>query len=88
MYYRKWVSGWVQQIEQADNKGDTKTIYQGVKTLGGQVKRITVSPTMKTKKKELQELIDGKNSQDLVSKKKDKAPELEKINSPEVLGEV
>ena len=29
--YRLWVSKWVQKIEQADNRGDMKAIYSGVK---------------------------------------------------------
>ena len=50
--YRKWVSGWVERIEQADNKGDTKAIYQGVKALGGQGKKSATRPTMKKNEKE------------------------------------
>ena len=33
--YRTWVSSWVQKIESADEKGDTKRIYAGVKALSG-----------------------------------------------------
>ena len=33
--YRKWVPIWVQKIERADNQGDTKAIFRGVKALSG-----------------------------------------------------
>ena len=33
--YRAWVSSWVQKIEKADEQGDTKKIYAGVKALTG-----------------------------------------------------
>ena len=50
--YRRWVSEWVQRIEEADNKGDTKAIYRGVKAVSGIGQGGTrTRPTMKTKKK-------------------------------------
>ena len=57
--YRRWVSEWVQRIEEADNKGDTKAIYRGVKAVSGIGQGGTrTRPTMKTKKngKKLEEL--------------------------------
>ena len=47
--YRRWVSEWVQRIEEADNKGDTKAIYRGVKAVSGIGQGGTrTRPTMKT----------------------------------------
>ena len=44
--YRAWVSNWVEKIDQSDNAGDTKAIYQGVKALSGQgQKRGRAKPT-------------------------------------------
>ena len=43
--YRSWVTGWVQRIEAADNKGDTKGIHQGVKALSGSAANSTTRPT-------------------------------------------
>ena len=45
--YRAWVARWVERIEQADNKGDTKAIYQGVKSLSGGSAFSTTKPTEK-----------------------------------------
>ena len=33
--YRHWVATWVAQIEEADNRGDTKAIYDAVKRISG-----------------------------------------------------
>ena len=51
--YRSWVSRWVERIERADNKGDTRTIYQAVKALGGSAAFERTKPTehMTQKKK-------------------------------------
>ena len=48
--FRKWVSDWVEVIEKADHKGDTKTIYGGVKTLSGAKQSISKRPTMREAK--------------------------------------
>ena len=45
--YRKWVSDWVERIEKADHKGDTKAIYSGVKALSGAKRTISKRPTMR-----------------------------------------
>ena len=45
--YRKWVSTWVETIEKADHKGDTKTIYSGVKALSGAKRSTGKHPTMR-----------------------------------------
>ena len=37
--YRTWVTKYTERIEQADNKGDSKTIYAEVKRLSGMVSR-------------------------------------------------
>ena len=47
--YRRWVSGWVETIEKADNQGDTKAIYQGVKALSDQGGINATRPTTKQK---------------------------------------
>ena len=43
--YRGWVARWVETIESADNKGDTRTIYNGVKALGGSAAFERTMPT-------------------------------------------
>ena len=49
--YRAWVSNWVEAIEKADNAGDTKEIYRGVKALSGQgQKRGRTRPTKNSEK--------------------------------------
>ena len=45
--YRKWVSDWVEKIEKADHRGDTKAIYSGVKALSGTKRSISKRPTMR-----------------------------------------
>ena len=45
--YRKWVSDWVERIEKADHKGNTKAIYDGVKILSGSKRTISKRPTMR-----------------------------------------
>ena len=50
--YRRWVSNWVRTIEQADEKGDTKTIYRGVKTLSGCPKATTTRPTLRKRRED------------------------------------
>ena len=45
--YRRWVSNWVETIEKADHKGDTKAIYSGVKALSGAKRTISKRPTMR-----------------------------------------
>ena len=49
--YRRWVATWVETIEAADNKGDTKTIYRGVKALGGSAALERTKPTERMTKK-------------------------------------
>ena len=48
--YRSWVARWVDKIEQADNRGDTKAIYRGVKNLSGSSAFSTTKPTEKLQK--------------------------------------
>ena len=50
--YRSWVSRWVERIEKADNKGDSRTIYQGVKALGGSTAFERTKPTEHMTQKE------------------------------------
>ena len=45
--YRSWVTTWVQKIEKADNRGDTKEIYRGVKSLSGGSAFSATKPTEK-----------------------------------------
>ena len=45
--YRRWVSNWVETIEKADHKGDTKAIYSGVKALSGTKRSSSKRPTMR-----------------------------------------
>ena len=45
--YRKWVSNWVETIERADHKGNTKEIYAGVKALSGAKRSMGKHPTMR-----------------------------------------
>ena len=49
--YRLWVTKWVQKIEQADNRGDMKAIYTGVKSLSGSAAFSTTKPTEKVQRK-------------------------------------
>ena len=42
---------WVQKIEQSDNRGDTKTIYAGVKSLSGSAVFSTAKPTEQVQRK-------------------------------------
>ena len=49
--YRLWVTKWVQKIEQADNRGDTRAIYSGVKSLCGSAAFSTTKPTEKVQRK-------------------------------------
>ena len=42
---------WVQKIEKADNRGDTKAIYEGVKSLSGSAAFSTTRPTEKVQRK-------------------------------------
>ena len=53
--YRHWVATWVQKIEDADNKGNTKEIYRGVKALSGASQHSTTRPTMHWKQTDLKE---------------------------------
>ena len=46
-----WVTKWIQKIEQADNRGDTKAIYAGVKSLSGSAAFSTTKPTEKVQLK-------------------------------------
>ena len=50
--YRSWVARWVERIEAADNKGDTRTIYSGVKALGGSAAFELTKPTEHMPQKE------------------------------------
>ena len=34
--YRQWVARWTQKVENADNRGDTKAVYQGAGRAGAQ----------------------------------------------------
>ena len=44
--WRTWVTGWTQEIERANNVGDTKAIYRGVKAIsGGKQTFATKQPT-------------------------------------------
>ena len=43
--YRSWITSWVQKIEAADNKGDTKAIFRGVKALSGSTATSATRPT-------------------------------------------
>ena len=45
--YRKWVSNWVETIERADHKGNTKEIYAGVKALSGAKRSMGKHPTIR-----------------------------------------
>ena len=38
---------WVEKIEQVDNKGDTRAIYRGFKSLSGGSAFVTTKPTEK-----------------------------------------
>ena len=49
--YRLWVTKWIQKIEQADNRSDTKAIYAGVKSLSGSAAFSTTNPTEKVQRK-------------------------------------
>ena len=43
--YRSWVTTWVQKIEHADEKGNTKEIFKGVKALSGSTTHSSTAPT-------------------------------------------
>ena len=74
--YHDWVARWVQRVEDADNRGDTRAVYEGVATLAGKSrKRFTKQPTRKKKKKMNNDSKDGKT-------------EWDSIDGPDELGEV
>ena len=62
--YRTWVAKWVETIESADNKGDAKTIYRGVKALGGSAAFERTNPTehITRKKKNLNTTNESRSS--------------------------
>ena len=64
--YRSWVTKWVQKIEAADNKGDTKSIFCGVKALSGSKAAKCKQPTeyFETKEKNHEENADGKSKEE------------------------
>ena len=45
--YRQWVARWAQKIEDADNRGDTREIYRGVKALSGKQFGASKRPTQR-----------------------------------------
>ena len=59
--YHDWIARWVKRIEEADNKGDTKAVYDGVATLAGKTRRrFTKQPTRKKKPKTKTKTADDK----------------------------
>ena len=49
--YHDWVTRWVQRVEDADNRGNTKAVYDGVAALAAKSrKRFTKQPTRKKTK--------------------------------------
>ena len=62
--YRSWVAKRMETIESADNKGDVKTIYRGVKALGGSAAFERTKPTehITRKKKNLNTTNENKNT--------------------------
>ena len=50
--YKSWVTRWVEKIERADNKGDTKAVSQGVKVLSRAKSHCSKCPTEHYESKE------------------------------------
>ena len=80
------MSTWVQRIEEADHKGNTKEIYQGVKALSGSSQYSTTRPTMHWKP------TDQKKNPAATDTRASSRPPIrasgERINGPEELAKV
>ena len=74
------MSIWVERIEQADNNGDTKAIFKGVKALSGATGQGASQPTMHVEEVETVNPVTGDTEKKLVAR--------DRIASPEELADV